>query len=210
MHLKICWGSASTQDQSSQLEAGISGRHIINIHRLLSEYKLTGNFLRLKVSLLFYSLLSFSLAHLLAAWGCTYCLLLCILLFSCALFLNSHTHTHLCAFLFHFHTLFTHISHTHHMLSPFTHTHTLHTCLTFSLHSLFIFSFHAHSPFSCPSLLPPKAGKKKTLYNHCKIKFKTITTSHKESRITIVPQSFKLPYSQAYSQNNNNCKLIII
>ena len=173
MHLKICWGSASTQDQSSQLEAGISGRHIINIHRLLSEYKLTGNFLRLKVSLLFYSLLSFSLAHLLAAWGCTYCLLLCILLFSCALFLNSHTHTHLCAFLFHFHTLFTHISHTHHMLSPFTHTHTLHTHLTFSLHSLFTCSSHllstctSHvlSHFSCPSLLLilQKLGEKKDI-----------------------------------------------
>ena len=50
----------------------------------------------------------------------------------------------------------------------------------------------------------------KTLYNHYQIKFKRITTSHKESRITIVPQSFKLPYSQAYNQNNNNCKLIII
>ena len=52
--------------------------------------------------------------------------------------------------------------------------------------------------------------EKKTLYNHCQIKFKRITTSHKESRITIVPQCFHLPYSQASGQSNNNCKLIIV
>jgi hypothetical protein len=36
-------------------------------------------------------------------------------------------------------------------------------------------------------------NNKKTSYNHCQIKFKRITTCYKESRITIVPQSFKLP-----------------
>jgi hypothetical protein len=53
-------GCSLTQDQSSQLEAGISGRHIINRHKLLFGYKLRGNFSRLKVSLS--SLLS-SLVH---------------------------------------------------------------------------------------------------------------------------------------------------
>jgi hypothetical protein len=98
------------------------------------------------------------------------------------------------------------------MHSPFTHIHTLHTRLTFSVHSLLKCSSHAHSHFSCPSLLLilQRQVKKNTLYNHCQIKFKRITTSHKESRISIVPQSFRLPYSQACSQSNNNCKLIII
>ena len=196
-----CWGPASTQDRSSQLEAGISGRHIINIHRLLFGYKLTGNFSRLKVSLSSLSFSALSLAHLLAAWGCTHSAFSCALCFSpmCFSFLElSCSHT-------------SHISHTHTTCTLHSHTHSLYTPHILSPPSL-------HMLFSCSLvfLLPqsfidtPKAGRKKTLYNHCQIKFKRITTSHKESRITIVPQSFKLPYSQAYSQNNNNCKLIII
>lgn len=35
-----CQGPASAQDQSSKLEAGITGRHTINIQKLLFEYKL--------------------------------------------------------------------------------------------------------------------------------------------------------------------------
>ena len=98
---------------------------------------------------------------------------------------------------------------------PFTLTHTLHTYLThtllthltFSLHSLFMLSSHAlHIHLTCSSTVlyvlsslsrawsfidTPKAGRTKTLYKHCQIKLNRITTSHKESRITIVPQSFK-------------------
>jgi len=81
-------------------------------------------------------------------------------------------------------------------------SHTLHS-LSYSIstpHALH--SPHAHlmcSTGSLAFLLPqsfidnPKAGRKKTLYNHCQIKFKIITTSHNKPRITIVPQSFKCP-----------------
>lgn len=57
------WGPFSTQDQSSQVKAGISGRHIINIQRQRFGYKLTGNFSRFKVSLSFLSFSAFSLTH---------------------------------------------------------------------------------------------------------------------------------------------------
>nr|BAC34538.1 unnamed protein product [Mus musculus] len=76
--------------QSSQLEAGISGRHIINRHRLLFRYKLTGNFSRLTLSSLCLSLTHSQLeaAHTLHS-------LLYSAFFLCTfLFLNSHTPTH--------------------------------------------------------------------------------------------------------------------
>ena len=127
-------------------------------------------------------------------------------------FLNSHAHTHPCAFPFNSHTHSSHTSHTQTTCTLLSLTHspyTPHILSSLTLHMLFSYlpAFFLPQTFTDTS----KAGfKKKTLYNHCQIKFKRITMSHKESRITIVPQSFKLPYSQAYSQNNNNCKLIII
>jgi hypothetical protein len=49
------------------MEAGISGRHIINTHRLLLGHKLTGNFSRLKISLSSLSFSALVLAHSLSA-----------------------------------------------------------------------------------------------------------------------------------------------
>jgi len=119
------------------------------------------------------------------------------------LFLNSHTHTHLCALSFH---SFTQSSHTPHMLSFQSLTHTplthslMHTSLSLHTLSTLFHSLHtplsAHtflSPLTCPILLFQKQVEEKILYNHCQIKFRKMTTSHKESRITIVLQSFKLP-----------------
>lgn len=146
----------------------------------------------------------------------------------CALPFHSHTHfTHISP-TYHMHSPFTHTQTLHALL---------HSLFTHSSHSLFIhsshaishslFAFHIHLTYSSlalymlithsltfllPSLLLilQKQIKVKTLYNHCQIKFKRITTSYKESRITIVLQSFKLSSSQDYSQNNTNCKFIII
>jgi hypothetical protein len=218
-------------------------------------YRLTSNFSRLKVSSLILCSLSLSLIRSqLEAAHTLHSLVLSAFLLCPFLFVDSHAHTHHCAFPFHSltlspytshiqttftllpltHTLFTHISltHTPHALFFHTHTHTLsiHTSHTLSIHSSHSLSTHSscvllllslslfhslstftsHTPHSLSTrsldfLLPqsfidtPKASRKKTLYNHCQIKFKIITMSHKESRITIVPQSFKLPYSQACS-----------
>jgi hypothetical protein len=88
-------------------------------------------------------------------------------------------HTSMCSF----------FTHTHNVHSPYTHTHSSHTPNSFLL---------ALSPFSCPSLSifqKQVEKKKKTLYNHCQIKFRRIATSHREPGITIVPQSFKLSLS---------------
>ena len=91
-----------------------------------------------------------------------------------------------------------------------THTHTLHMHSSFT-HSLSTCSSQALSP-SCPSLLLTlqKQVEIRALNIHWQTKFKRIRESHKESRITIVPQCFHLPYSQASGQSNNNCKLIIV
>jgi hypothetical protein len=132
-----CWGPASAQDWNSQLEAGTSGRLIINMHRLLLGYKPTGHFSRLKVSLLSHSLLSLSFVYTLHI-PVHSDFLLCA-----SLFLNSHTQTHFCVFPFHSHTHSSHTSYTHHMYSPFTHTlsiHTSHSLLTHSSYALLLLS----------------------------------------------------------------------
>jgi hypothetical protein len=222
---KTCWGPALTQDWSSQLEAGISGRRIINIHRLLFWGTNWQGGLKF-ISLLSHFLLSFSLAHSLAAWGCTHSAFSCAVCFSwtltlihtsvCSPFTLKHTHTHTtCTLLSLTYTLYApHIlsSLTLHILSSLT-LHMLTTCSPHSPHTLLTCSLLTFLPFSCPSTLlisQKQVKKKKKLYNHCQMELKRITMYHKESRIAIVPQSFKLPYSQACSQSNNNCKRIII
>ena len=114
---------------------------------------------------------------------------------------------------------FTHTSHTTNALSFHSHTpfpYIPHILSLLALHILYSLTLHMLFSCSLAFLLPqsfidiPKAGRKKTLYNHCQVKLKRITTPHKESKIVIFPQNFKLPYSQACSQNNNNCKVIII
>ena len=128
--------------------------------------------------------------------------------FSCALCFSPvcfsfpelpHSYTHLthtpCSLL-----SLTHTPHTHHTHSPLTHLHTLHTFSPHTLSSHYFFTHpHSLSPLLLPQslLLLQKQAGKKTLYNHCQIKFRRITVSHRESRVRIVPQSFKLPYSQA-------------
>ena len=124
---------------------------------------------------------------------------------------TSLTHTH--------HTRLTHASthasyapHTHTQTHTHTHTHThtlrMHSAFT---HLLSTCSSQALSP-SCPSLLLTlqKQEEIRALYIQWQTKFKRIRESHKESRITIVPQCFHLPYSQASGRSNNNCKLIIV
>ena len=144
----ICRGTASIQDQSSQLEAGISGRHIINIHRLHFGYKLRGKFSRLKVSL---SSLSSSALFLSRS-------LICLQLEAAhALHSPVHStflelpgsHTSLCIPLLLSHTLFnSHISHTHSPYTPLIPS-------SLSPHSLFLRSLHwlSHS-LSCLLLAP--------------------------------------------------------
>ena len=124
-----------SQHRSSQLEAWISGRLIINIHRLLFGYKLIGNFSRLKVSLSSLSLSALFLIHLLTAWGCTHSAFSCALFFSWTLILlhTHHTHTQqACSFLsisvclpvcLSVSLLSLSLSHTH----THTHTHSMHT-----------------------------------------------------------------------------------
>ena len=113
---------------------------------------LTGNILRLKVSLPFlsFSALFLSCSFTRSSRLYTFYILLCSLLFSYVLFL-SWTLTITCQSVHSpltlTHTLHTHHTHTPHALFFHTHTHTLSTCLTFSLHLLLTFSIH--SPFTC-------------------------------------------------------------
>lgn len=103
-----------------------------------------GNFRGLKfLSSLSHSMFSFALAHSLAAWSCTHCILLYTLLFYCVLLyswtlmlIDTSVHSPLTLT----HTLHTRITHT--TCYP-THTHTLHAHIPFSFHSFFTCSSHA-------------------------------------------------------------------
>jgi len=108
----FCPGPASTQDGSSQLEAGISERRKINTHRLLFGNKLAGTFSRLKATLS-----SLFLAHWFA------CSLRLHTVHSLGLWFSRlrfsflelpHSHTPLFVTLSLSRTLFIHASHTSH------------------------------------------------------------------------------------------------
>ena len=156
---------ASTQDWSSQLEAGISGRRIINIHRLLLWVQTDRQFFQgLKfLSLLSHSLFFPSLAHSLEAWGCTHSAFSCALCFSWTLtFLHTSVlpfhpqkHTYLTQpYVFSFHSA-THSPYTPHIFSSLI----LHMFISLALH------FHLTSSldfYSSQSFVDtPKTGTKK-------------------------------------------------
>ena len=126
-----------------QLEAGISGRHIINIHQQLFGYQLTGNFSRLKVSLSSLSLSALSLSLIRSQLEAAHTLHSPVHFSFLEL---SPSHTSVCSHTSHPHTTYTLLSLTH----------------TISIHSLFSHYSHAFLMLTCLFLAPvnvtPKAG----------------------------------------------------
>ena len=145
---------------------------------------LTGNILRLKVSLPF---LSFSALFLSCSFTrrmrlyTMHSLVLSAFLLCAFPFLNSHDHMPVCAFPFNSHAHTSHTSHTHTTCTLLSHTHTHTQYMPHILSSLalnILYSFTLHMLFSCSPCPPHPSPSPPSLFHFHSLSISTSHTRH--------------------------------